>query len=120
MEDFLEELETLHPFINVQELMTLLDQVYDYSLPPQKPCKDTQTAGWDDREDSRNLHLLRLIIACALATKGKQDKELSRDLMNVVEENNFRRMRGLDANMKDLAIATMLVSALCSTYLLYG
>lgn len=120
MDDFREELETLHPFINLEEMRTLLDQVYDYSLPPQKPGKDIRTVGWDDKEDSRNVHLLRLIIACALATRSKQDKELSRDLMNVVEESNFRRMRGMDADMKDLAIATMLVCFLCPISALYG
>jgi len=60
-------------------------------------------------DDSRNPDFLKLIIACGLAVRGKKENDLSRELMTAVEEKNLRRMNSLDVNMKDLAIATMLI-----------
>jgi hypothetical protein len=105
---FREEVNTLYPFIDLVELSSLLDTIYS-SVPLQKPM-GTRTVGWSDVHDSRNLDLLKLIIACALAAQSKEENDLSHDLMKTVEEESIRRMNGPDVDMKDLAIAAMLVS----------
>jgi hypothetical protein len=106
-----EEVETLYPFVDLTELTELLNALYSPVLS-QKLTR-TQISGWSDMDDSRNIGLLKLITACSITTRGKEESDRGRELMKTVEEENMRRMSGLDVDMKDLAIATMLVS--CSS-----
>ncbi len=107
IDGFREEIDTLYPFINLAELMILLDANY-CSIQPQNQA-DMQTTGWSDMDDSRNLDFLKLIIACGLAARGMKENDISRELMIKVEEKYLRRINCIDVDMKDLAIATMLV-----------
>jgi hypothetical protein len=83
---FRDEVNTLYPFVDLAALSSLVDTVY--SSAPMQTVRDRRTAEWNDIEDGRNLDLLRLIIACALAAKSKEENDLSHDLMKPVEEKS--------------------------------
>ena len=110
--DFQEEAEALYPFINLQEMKDLVENLSHRKISPQKAVRDSQTDGWNDLDDTRNRDLLRLILACTLVAKEKKKTEMSQNLMSTAEAHSFSRLRMPKIDFKDLAVATMLVSTL--------
>jgi hypothetical protein len=112
IKDFQEEAEALYPFIDLQEINELVENLSHRKTSPQKAVRDSQTDSWNDLDDTRNRDLLRLTLACALAAKEKKKTEMSQNLMNTAEAHSFSRLRMPKIDFKDLAIATMLVRTL--------
>ncbi len=71
---------------------------------------DTKTNTWDDLNDRRNVGFLKLLIACALTAKRNLANDPSRGFVMGVEEENSKRLRCVEIDVKDVAIAAMLVS----------
>jgi hypothetical protein len=88
----------------------LLDRLYDCNEQQERNRSDTKTKTWDDLNDGRNVGFLKLLIACALTSKQNLTNDPGRDFVTAVEEENSKRLRCVEIDAKDVAIATMLVS----------
>ena len=104
-------MESLYPFIQLDCLTTLADVLLNSKITTSDPNMNVQTEEWGDTFDSRNLDLLRLLLACALASKLNRECEASHDMANIVREKLSIKMRGPEFDLKDIAIATLLVSS---------
>jgi len=111
LEYFRLEVESLYPFIQLDCLTTLADVLLNSKITTSDPNMNVQTEEWGDTFDSRNLDLLRLLLACALASKLNRECEASHDMANIVREKLSIKMRGPEFDLKDIAIATLLVSS---------
>lgn len=111
LEYFRDEVESLYPFIQLDCLMSLADVLLNSEIATSDPNMNMQTEEWGDTFDSRNLDLLRLLLACALASKLNRECEASREMTNTVREKLSIKMRGPEFDLKDIAIATLLVSS---------
>jgi hypothetical protein len=109
LEALREDIETLYPFLDLQEIKTLVDIVYNCDGQPRYPESNIQTARWDDLDDRRNVDFLKILLACALSTRKKMENDPSQRFISTAEENYFRRLRFLDVDVKEVAIATILV-----------
>lgn len=109
LEYFRDEAESLYPFIQLDCLRSLADKL-NSTTTTSDPNMNMRTEEWGDTSDSRNLDLLRLLLACALASKLHRECEVSREMTNIVRERLSIKMRGSEFDLKDIAIATLLVS----------
>ena len=109
LETLREDVETLYPFIDLREILDLVDIIYSCTGPRRNPGSNFHTERWDDIGDSRNLDFVKLLLSCALSTKRNMDEDLGQRLAWTVEENNFNRLRFVNVDVKDVAISTMLV-----------
>jgi hypothetical protein len=110
LESFREDVEILYEFIDLQEMRRLLDRLYDCNERQEMNMNDTKTNTWDDLNDGRNVGFLKLLIACALTSKRNLANDPSRGFLMGVEEENSKRLRRVEIDVKDIAIAAMLVS----------
>jgi hypothetical protein len=91
-------------------MKTLLDSLYDCNEQQEKLRSNIQTVTWDNLDDKRNVGFLKLLLACALASKENFEEDPSRNFVSEVEDENAKRLRCVEVDVKDIAIATMLVS----------
>ena len=110
LESFREDVEILYEFIDLRDMRRLLDRLYDCNEQQGSNRSDTKTNTWDDLNDGRNVGFLKLLIACALTSKRNLANDPSRGFVMGVEEENSKRLRYVEIDVKDIAIATMLVS----------
>lgn len=107
---FRDEVESIYSFIQLDCLTSLADVLLDSSTTTSDPSMNMKTEEWGDIFDSRNLDLLRLLLACALTSKLNRECEVSHEMTNIVRERLSIKMRGSEFDLKDIAIATLLVS----------
>jgi hypothetical protein len=110
LESFREDVEILYEFIDLRDMRRLLDRLYDCNEQQESNRSDTKNNTWDDLNDGRNVGFLKLLIACALTSKRNLADDPGRGFVMGVEEENSKRLRYVEIDVKDIAIATMLVS----------
>ncbi|CZR61879.1 uncharacterized protein PAC_11776 [Phialocephala subalpina] len=108
IEYFRFEGERFYPFIQFDSLLVLAGTIIDPSVNTFDPAIGTGTTEWDDKLDDRNLDLLWLVVACALASKVNRETEVSRNLLSIASERLTTKMSGPTFDVKDIAIATLL------------
>ena len=112
LEYFRFEVEYFYPFIPFDCLASLAGIVLDSSSKAPDLFTGAQTEDWGDMSDCRNLDLFSLLLACALASKRNRETKTSRELMVTVCGSLNNKMNGPKFDLKDIAIATFLVSFL--------
>ena len=112
LEYFRFELEYFYPFIPFDCLASPAGIVFGSSNKAPDLFTGAQIEDWADVFDCRNLDLFSLLLACALASKKNRDTETSRELMATVCGSLNNKMNGPRFDLKDIAIATFLVSFL--------
>lgn len=107
---FRDEVESIYSFIQLDCLTSLADVLLDSSSTMSDSSMNVQTEEWGDTFDGRNLDLLMLLLACALTSKLNRECEVSHEMTNIVREKLSIKMRGSEFDLKDIAVATLLVS----------
>jgi hypothetical protein len=111
IEYFRFEVECFYPFIPFESMTSLAGAVTDPPTGAPAFITDTGSEDWCDMTDSRNLDMLRIILACALAAKSKKETETSCRLISIVSDKLTMKLNGPELDTKDIAVATLLVSA---------
>lgn len=104
------EVESIYSFIQLDCLTSLADVLLDSSTTTSDSSMNMQTEEWGDTFDGRNLDLLMLLLACALTSKQNKECEVSHEMTNIVREKLSIKMKGSEFDLKDIAVATLLVS----------
>lgn len=110
IEYFRFEAECFYPFISFDCLTSLVATVFDSTCDTPDLITTTATKDWGNRHDSRNLDMLRLLLACSIASKMKRETETSHQMMSMASRQLTIRLDGPKFDVKDIAIATLLVS----------
>ena len=109
LETLSEDIDTLYPFIDLQEMKALVDICFDNYGQLWNSESNIQTARWDGLDDGRNLDLLKSLLICTLSTERNLDGDPSVGFLSAVEKNHCERVQMVDVDIKDVAIATILV-----------
>lgn len=110
IEYFRFEADRFYPFIPFDSLTLLTETVIGSRSAGHDLRGMTDTKDWSDDVDSRNLDLLRLVLACAVVSKTKEETEISRHLMSIAGENVTTKLDGPNFDAKDITILTLIVS----------
>lgn len=116
IEYFRFEVEALYPFVPFDRLTSIAGAFLDSPGTAPDPVPGTPTEEWGNMSDSRNLDLLSLLLACALASKTHRETEISRKMRTIVCENLASKINESKFDLKDVAIATLLVSTQVDTF----
>lgn len=105
------EAECFYPFIPFDSMTALAGAVIDCPNGAPAFVADTGSEDWCDMADNRNLDMLRILLACALAAKSKKETETACRLVSTVSEKFTTNLNGPEFDAKDIAIATLIVSS---------
>jgi hypothetical protein len=111
IEYFRFEVECFYPFIPFDSMISLAGAVIGSPNGAPDFITNTGSEDWCDMVDSRNLDMLRLILACALAAKSKKETETSCRLISIISKKLTMKLNGPEFDATDIAIATLLVSS---------
>ncbi|KIN06826.1 hypothetical protein OIDMADRAFT_174002 [Oidiodendron maius Zn] len=101
IEHFRFETERFYPFIPLDCLASLAGSATDF-------ITHTETEGWGDLLDIRNLDMLRLVLGCSTASKMNRETKVTSRITSIAFENLITKMNGHNIDAKDIAIATLL------------
>ncbi|KAE9382208.1 hypothetical protein N431DRAFT_322696 [Stipitochalara longipes BDJ] len=108
IDNFRFEAECFYPFIPIDSLISLAESVIDCHDSSPDLITNIQSEDWGDTLDGRNVDMLRLFLACALASRSTKETETSRRLMSMVSEKLTSRLDRPKIDAKDTAIAALL------------
>jgi hypothetical protein len=105
------EAECFYPFIPFDSLTSLAAAIDGQGAIPNRSTSPASKE-WDDKFDSRNLDLLRLVLACAIVSKSNRETEISRHMMSAASGHLAIKLNGLglEFDTKDIVISALLVS----------
>ena len=78
------------------------------------PITGTETEDWGNIFNTRNLDLLKLLLACPTVAKIKGETDISRQMMSTATKKLNAKINRPEFDAKDVAIATLLVSYISS------
>lgn len=110
IEYFRFEAECFYPFVPFESMTSLADTLLGSADGAPDHTADIESDNWDDMFDSRNADMLKVLLACAIVSKSKRETEASRRIMSTVLEKLTTKSCGPNLDVKDIAIATLLVS----------
>jgi hypothetical protein len=111
LEYFRVEVECLYPFILFDHLTSLAAALFDLPEALPDPITDAPSEDWGNMSDSRNLDLLGVLLACALASKENRETQISCRMVAAVCKNLTIKVNGpIKYDLKDIAITALLVS----------
>lgn len=119
LETYQEEVVSVHPFMDVKELVASAPHILHYVRITQQPR--AAIPGVDaigPKIGKKDVHILKLAIATAVIHESHGRNHLATKLVESVEPDVCRISNDTEVQLKDLQIMTMLVSQIA--YLMWG
>jgi hypothetical protein len=111
IEYFRFETDCFYPFIPFDNLTLLASIVMEPVNGTHNFGLSAESENWDDMVDNRNTDMLKIVLACALASRLKKETEDSRSMMCSVSEKLTIKLSRPSFDTKDIALAALLVSS---------
>lgn len=103
-----EEMGIMYPVLDLPQLLHQVHLLYEPMNPVLWPQNPTQTNGGLEGLDSTDVHILRLVFACALTAEGSGRSELAMRLVQSVREVADNCIWG-PPEIKNIIFLTLLV-----------